>query len=108
MEDSDCEQTTPGSNLSNAQLHSFLLTNFDSKFQTPNQLLHPLVKYIPRNNISEIVPTRNGIIIKCSDSNLASTIRNKYSLEIFGSTAKIIRMETRTVRQAPPPRCPIL
>jgi len=89
---------------SKAPLHSFLLTKFDTKFQTPKQLFQRLMKYVPREAIHQIIPTRNGIIIKSPDSALATTIRNKYSFEIFGKDAQLTPLSSRTIRMQPPPR----
>jgi len=38
-------------------IFSFLLFNFDSKFSTPRLLFQQLIEYVPRENISQIVPT---------------------------------------------------
>jgi len=63
--------------------HSFLLTNFDEKFRNTKLLLQQITKYLPREIITRIIPTRNAIIIKSQDQNLASKIRNRHSFEIF-------------------------
>jgi len=99
MNISDSELLNPqGTEQQTPTIHSFLLTNFDSKFQTPKRLLQQLLKYVPREKISQIVPTRNGIIIKSPDEHLASTIRNKHSYQIFGSEANLTSMSTRTTK----------
>jgi len=64
------------------QFYSFLLTKYDTKFQAPKCLLQQLLKYVQRDKISEIIPTKNGIIIKSPEPNLAKLIRNKYSFEM--------------------------
>jgi len=55
-------------------MYSFLLSNFDSKFQNLKHLLNRFLKYEPRPSISQLIPTRNGIIVKSPDPNLATTI----------------------------------
>jgi len=106
-EDSDDQMHLSEQHPTNqAPLSSFLLTDFDPRFQTPKLLLHQLLKYVPRDSISQLIPTRNGIIIKSSDSNLASTIRNKYSFEIFGKQAKLTPLASKTIRLQPPPHRP--
>ena len=44
IEEKSTEQTAP--------LYSFLLSNFDSKFQNPKQLLQQFSKYVPRQTIN--------------------------------------------------------
>ena len=85
-------------------MHSFLLSNFESKFQNPKLLLHQFLKYVPRQSISQLIPTRNGIIVKSPDPNLATTIRNKFSFEIFGTSAKLTNLSSARTKQPPPPR----
>lgn len=88
------------------QLFTFLLTNFDPKFQNTKQLLHQFLKYVPRTAINELKPTRNGIIIKTTERTLAQTIRNKHTFEIFGKSANITSLADRRMKQTPPPRKP--
>jgi len=83
---------------------SFILTHYDSKYENPKLLLQQLTKYVSRNIIVRIIPTRNGMIIHTTDANLASKIRNKHSFEIFGKTATMSRLEQKQTRQPPPPR----
>jgi len=87
-----------------SKLHSFLLTNFEPKFHNPKHLLIQVTKYLPRSQISEIVPTRNGMIIKSQDDHLATIIRNKVSFEIFVTNAYLTKLTAKTIRQQPPPR----
>jgi len=84
--------------------HSFLLTNFDEKFRNTKLLLQQITKYLPREIITRIIPTRNGIIIKSQDQNLASKIRNRHSFEIFGKTANLTHLTNKPSKQPPPPR----
>lgn len=84
--------------------YSFLLSNFDPKYNNPKQLLNQCLKYISRDKITRIIPTRNGTIIQTQDSNFATTIRNKYSFEIFGKAATMTRLDSKPLRQPPPPR----
>ena len=79
---------------SETQVHSFLLTKYDTKFQTPKCLFQQLLKYVSRDKISEIIPTKNGIIIKSPEPKLATTIRNKYSFEIFGTQAQLTALNS--------------
>jgi len=89
-------------------LHSFLLSNFDAKFQNAKHILQQLCKYVPRQNVTQIIPTRNGMIIKSPDAQLATTIRNKFSVEIFGKSATFINLNSQRIKQTPPPRKPPL
>ena len=84
--------------------NSFLLSNYDPKFQAPKILMQQFQKYVSRDTISRLIPTRNGIIIHSTDPNLATTIRNKHSFEIFGKNATISQLEPKSIRQPPPPR----
>lgn len=84
--------------------HSFLLTNFDDKFRNPKILFQQLIKYFSRNDISRIIPTRNGMLIQSPDQDLATKIRNRHSFEIFGKTANLTKLNNKPVRQPPPPR----
>ena len=84
--------------------YSYLLTNFDTKFQNPKQLLLQFTKYVCRSDISQIIYTKNGAIIKSPDNNLATKIRNRHSFEIFGKTATMSQMAHPRVKQPPPPR----
>lgn len=84
--------------------HSFLLTNFDDKFRNPKLLLQQFSKYLSRDDIKRIIPTRNGIIIQSHDRNLATKIRNRHSYEIFGKSATLTRLESKPPKQPPPPR----
>lgn len=86
--------------------HSFLLTNFDAKFQNPKILFQQVTKYLSRDSIAQIIPTRNGTIIKSPDINFASKIRNRHSFEIFGKNANITRLDQKPLKQPPPPRKP--
>jgi len=72
--------------------YSFLLTNFDPKYQSEKMLLQQITKYLPRDTVHQIIPTRNGIIIKSTDVNFATTIRNKHSFEIFGKNANMTKL----------------
>ena len=90
--------------FTSATASSFLLTNFDQRFQTPKLLLTQLLKYVPRTSISRITPTRNGMIIQTPDPNFATTLRNKHSYEIFGSNASLSRLEPKRLTQPQPPR----
>lgn len=89
-----------------ASLYSYLLTNFDTKFQSPKRLLQQLTKYVHRNAISEIINSRNGIIIKYPDTHVTTTIRNNFSFEIFGTQANLTSLSTRTIK--PPRKEPML
>ena len=103
----DPVETTP-SPLRNNQpaIHSFLLTNFDPKYQQPKLLLLQIAKYQPRTVISQIIPTRNGVIIKTPNPDLATSIRNKHSFEIFGHNANLAPLTRRNFKETPPPRRP--
>ena len=84
--------------------YSFLLTNFDTKYQNTKILLQQFIKYVNRDTIIRLIPTRNGIIVQSTDSNLANKIRDKHSFEIFGKTASMTRLENKPTRLPPPPR----
>ena len=84
--------------------YSFLLSNFDPKFQNPKQLLHQFLKYVSRQAISQIIPTRNGVIVKSPDPKLATTIRDKHTLEIFGKSATMTSLTAPRPKQPPVPR----
>lgn len=90
----------------NQTTHNFLLKQFDPKFKTPKQVLLQLQKYVPRANITEIVFTRNGIVIKSPDINFANVIRNKASTEIFGPQATLQQLSSQAKKQPPPPKRP--
>lgn len=94
--------STPGND--HPPIFNFLLTNADPKFSNPKHVLIQLQKYYPRANIQEIVFTRNGILIKSPDPNLARTILNKVSYTIFGPTANLQSLTPTTKKQQPPPR----
>jgi len=111
MQDSDQETSSnhTSNRSSTKSLQAYLLTNFDARYQTPKLLLNRFLQYIPRTKISQIIPTKNGTIIKSPDSTLATTIRNKYNFEIFGSNAQRTSMNNKPIHQQPPPRrSPIL
>jgi len=61
---------------------------------------------VPRDIISQIIPARNGIIIKSTEPNLSTKIRNKHSLEIFGPSAEFTSLVTPRQKHQPPPRRP--
>lgn len=86
------------------QEFTFLLTNYDSKYQNIKQIFQQFLKYVPRSNITELKPTKNGIIIKSPDRNFALSIRNKHSFEIFGKSANITSLQDKRVKQPQPPR----
>jgi len=48
--------------------YSFLLTDFDQMFQSPKMLHAKFLKYVPRDKISRLKPTRKRIIVKFSGS----------------------------------------
>lgn len=79
--------------------------HLDTKFQNPEILLQQCLKYIPRENISRLILTKNRIITHTiNTTNLATTIQN--SFEIFGKDAEMSSLEHRLIRQAPPPHKP--
>jgi len=92
MEHNDYENTVIDTSVT--ETHSFLLTKFDSKFQNTKLLFLQFLKYVPRDIIIRIIPTRTGIIVKSTEPNLAKKIRDKYSLEIFGPSAQFVRLDT--------------
>lgn len=69
--------------------NSFLLIKFDPKFQNPELLFLQFLKYVSRDIIIRIIPTRNGIIVKSTEPNLPKKIRDKISLEILGPLHKL-------------------
>ena len=84
--------------------YSFILTQFDPKYQNTKQLFQQFTKYVSRDTITRLIPTRNGVIIQTPDSNFANKIRNRHTFEIFGKSANITRLESRSKKQTPPPR----
>ena len=85
-------------------LYTFLLTNFDVKYQQPKLLVTQIHKYQPRLIIQQIIPTRNGVLIKTPDPHFARTIRDKNSFEIFGPTAQLTALTSSKLKTTPPPR----
>jgi len=78
--------------------YTFLLTNFDTKYQTPKLLLQ-LLKYVHRDTITEITCTRNGIIIKSPEKEFAKSLRNRHSFEIFGKHAHLAPLNEPRIKQ---------
>jgi len=87
-----------------ATVHSFILTNYDVKYQNTKLLLQQIAKYMHRDIITRIIPSRNSIILQTHDANFATTIRNKFSYEIFGKSANLTCLEDKRNKQPPPPR----
>jgi hypothetical protein len=85
-------------------VYNFLLTKYDSKFRTPKQVTQQLLKYLPRSTLSNVVFTRNGIILKSTDPDFAINVRNKVTYEIFGKDANIISLSQQAAKQPPAPR----
>lgn len=58
---------------------------------------------ITKYQLRDIIPTNNGIIIKSTHQNFATTIRNHYSFEIFGPHALLTRLNHKPLKQLPQP-----
>ena len=87
-------------------IFTFLLQHYLPQFQSPKLLLQQFLKYIPRSSIHQILPTRNGMLIKTTTPDLFTHIRNKHSLEIFGPSATVTALNGSGPKQPPPPRKP--
>jgi hypothetical protein len=65
--------------LTRPTIHNFLLTNYDSKFQNQEHVFMQITKFGSRSLITQIITSRNGYILKCTDPNLMLVIRDKCS-----------------------------
>lgn len=90
------------------ELHNFILTNYDTKLQHPKHVYQQIIKYVPDADLQQIIPTRNGYIIKSFNSNFQQHLRDKTGFHMLGPNANIQPLKPSMKKPPPPPRKPPL
>lgn len=84
---------------------SLQFSNMDSKFYNSKFLLTTILKYLPRADITRIILSKNGVILKSTNPDLRNTILNKIGFTTFGQNTQVRTLSPLSPLKSPlPPR----